>query len=238
MTSAITGFQNVFKTIDVNKKREFLEKDFTLNRFLQIGGEPSFKENIFFTDPKTDGPVQSDLLLYKHMYMIKDASPQTIYTEIAKNIESKFENTKYTKFTKYQGSGNTIDETAEGENGTIRMIKGESFFVKNDSQSYHKLWTLSYPDFNPKLAGNQIVDHRTLVYEIIESTVNKGVNVNCLDELEDSRYINFSFNYADFMTAINFTNTDSIKATVKQIRISQLDAYSRNEDIPKDPNDK
>ena len=118
------------------------------------------------------------------------------------------------------------------------MINGDSYFVKNSENVCHKLWTLSYPDFNPKPAANQIVDHRTLVYENETSQVNLDGNLTCLDELEDSRYINFSFNYADFMTAINFTNTDSIKPTVKQIRVSQLDAYSRNEDIPKDPNDK
>ena len=171
------------------------------------------------------------------MYMIKDAKEDTIYEKIATKInDSIFPPANYTRFTKYQGSGTTIDETKE--NGTIRMIKGNSYFVKNDTNKYPKLWTLSYPDFTAILAHNQIVDHRTLVYENEASVVDIVGNVSCLDELEDSRYINFSFNYADFMTAINFMNTDSIKPTVKQFRVSQLDAYSRNEDIPKDLNDK
>ena len=247
LTEAIRGFQNIFKK-DSTDKRKLLKDDFTLNRFLEKGiselSTSIFKDKIYFTDPsKKEYTANQNIIaevwsLYKHMYMIKDATPEEVYINISENIERKFPSRDYTKFIKFQRNGTTIDESEGGENGTIQTIKSTSYFFKNSTGQYHELFTLSYPDLDIISAKNEIVDHRTLVYKNVPSVVDLGGNLNCLDELEDSRYINFSFNYADFMTAINFTNTDSIKPTVKQIRVSQLDAYSRNEDIPKDPNDK
>ena len=238
LREAILGFKDAFL-----KNKLLQQKEFTLNRFLEIGSPDGsiFKNKIYFTEStdvltENQKKMTQGLSLYKHMYMINDATSETIYKKIAEEID-KLEKVpnfvqKYKKFTKYQGDGTIIDETKTGENGTIRMINGDSYFVKNSENVCHKLWTLSYPDFNPKPAANQIVDHRTLVYETEPSSIEIVGNVSCLDELEDSRYINFSFNYADFMTAINFTNTDSIKPTVKQVRVNQLDAYSRNEYDP------
>jgi len=249
LTNAIRGFQDLFKdkSKDQTELTKLLKKDFTLNRFLEKGtsglSTSIFKDKIYFTDPaKKEYTANQQIIanswgLYKHMYMIKDATPEEVYINISENMD-KFPASVYTKFIKFQRNGTTIDESEGGENGTIQTIKSTSYFFKNSTGQYHELFTLSYPDLNIISAKNEIVDHRILVYKNTPSIVDLGGNLNCLDELEDSRYINFSFNYADFMTAINFTNTDSIKPTVKQIRVSQLDAYSRNEDIPKDPNDK
>jgi hypothetical protein len=244
LTQTIIGYRKAYKTLSIEKKT----KEITLNEFLNIGasavdastmGDPVsiFRNNVYFLPASDEKTMPPKSFVYKHMFMVKDAKEETIYSNITGELSKKFPADTYKQFTRFNGT--TIDETSKGEDGTIRTIKGTSYFVKNGTNACHKLFTLSYPNYDIIPAGNQLVDHRTLVYKIIaEQGLVIVDDINCLDELEDSRYINFSFNYADFMTAINFTNSDSIKPTVKEFKVSQLDAYSRNEDIPKDPNDK
>jgi SpoVK/Ycf46/Vps4 family AAA+-type ATPase len=240
LTDAIVGVRTKSKTAASSGSPSIFGKNITMNSFLEMGGVEPFANNTYFTN-SDDKSLPKNAAVYKHMYMIKDATQEAVYKKISDKLNSKFPAEEFTRFTKYQNNGSIIDETLTGENGTIQMIKGKSYFVKSiiAKDRCHELWTLSYPNFEIISAGSQTYDHRILAYSNTPThDLEPAGKVGCLDELEDTRYINFSFNYADFMTAINFTNSDSIKPTVKEFKVSQLDAYSRNEDIPKDPSDK
>lgn len=234
LTRAVKEFHKKY----TNMSQEDKNTEISLNRFLEIGSSTItnvFKDRAFFTNSSKTYKLPNNVRLYKYMFTISDAKPEDIYSEISLVIDEKFKEKAFrsvnTRFSHY-GSDDRINE--KDENGTIQTIKGKSYFVTNGE--YHELFTLSYPDFKEVPAENKIENHRALFYK--KEKVNgleEFSNIPCLEELEESRYINFSFNYSDFMTAINFTNTDSIKPTVKEFKIKQLDAYSRNEDVPSEP---
>ena len=122
---------------------------------------------------------------------------------------------------------------------------GQYYFVTPKDGAFHPLYTFLYPSFeiipvtspmNLRAVMYRIEPDEAMKQQQLDKTAIQDSNTGCIGEedIEENRLINLSFMESDFVAATNSQNTDSVQAAVEEIRLQQLLAFSKHQDIPKD----
>jgi hypothetical protein len=247
MTTAVVNFANEYNTI--GSKLQNLSK-ITFNQIMNHHGPKGVTRNmdlskIYFLNGKKP-PSSPEVVTYNKMYRIKDPTPDEKDKVITNYIEKYLsENVNYLQCDDKEGTIIYNDTVIQGG----PEDKKERFYIKTNSTppTYHAVYTFSYDEIiksekNPEVFIEPIPirqlykTYEKLIYKVekehkIKDIVGVKEDGPCLEELEETRFINFKFDYSDFILATKLGSDDSIKPTVKQSKIDLFTKYQNGEEI-------
>ena len=246
MTTAVVNFATAFNPSESSLKQ--LSK-ITFNQIMKHHGTTRGSQmnltHIYFLNGKKP---EAGKVTYDKMYRIKDPSPEEKDTVISAYIDTYLkQNNSFSKFEeKTVNEQNHIILYNDTIVQNLDDNEKDRFYYKTNTTpaTYHAVYTFSYDQIIKGVKSNikpipirqLYTNYEKLIYKKEnEAGIQDNVGIKgdgpCLEELEETRFINFKFNYADFNEATKLGSDDSIKPTVKQSKIDLFTKYQNGEEI-------
>jgi SpoVK/Ycf46/Vps4 family AAA+-type ATPase len=208
------------------------------------------------SDLYTTVPTTEQVAVFKSytdvvaMVWVKELSPQDKKDKIQQNITDKIDLLNSSNDNSSNGMSNIFDNKPIIKHNDLYYITYDVDVGVDIAKVMLPLYTYKYGNYETPLQVTTIMDTKLMFYftkdnKIItdQITIEKAIqktaekdkpsNSECMEESEVSRKISFSFKIDDFMQSINTKNLDSIKATVSQEKVDDLDAYVQGKYVEK-----